>query len=58
MRDLQNGRTASRWNNTTPQIHIDAARDLLSMGGYTMDAIAHTLLAIAMVQQEELNSGR
>lgn len=59
MPELTTGRTAGRWNNTTAQNHIDAARDLLNTGGYEMVSIAHALIALALIQQEGLEkSGR
>lgn len=54
MPELTNDRTASRRNNTTAQIHIDAARDLAASGGYDMVAATHALIALALIQQEQL----
>lgn len=54
MSDLTNNRTASVWNNTTAQNHIDAARDTLALGGHGWDAAIHALIALALIQQEQL----
>ena len=51
---LTNDRAAGRWDNTTYNMHISAARDLLASGGYGMDALTHALIALAMIQKEAL----
>jgi hypothetical protein len=57
MPELQNGRTAGAWNNTTYQMHLDASRDLLKSGGYAMDAMTHALVALVLLQKEAMERG-
>lgn len=58
MPDLTTGRTAGRWNNTTYQMHLDAARDLAATGGHGWDAVIHALIALVLVQKEALEQGK
>jgi hypothetical protein len=58
MSELTKDRTAGKWNNTTYQKHIDAARDLLASGGYGMVSLTHAVIALALIQKEALEDGR
>ena len=55
MPELGNGRNATKWNNTTAVNHLDAARDSLGMG-YSMDSVAHSLIALVLIQQAALEA--
>lgn len=58
MTDLTNNRNASVWNNTTYQMHLDAARDLLATGGHGWTAATHALIALALIQKQALEEGK
>lgn len=57
MSKLTTNRTAGVWNNTTYQMHIDAARDTLASGGHGFDALTHAIIALVLVQKEALEEG-
>ncbi len=58
MPDLTTNRNAAHWNNTTYQMHIDAARDLMATGGHGWNAMTHAVIALVLIQKEGLEDAR